>query len=107
MIDHKKPTIEYYEVAKDPRVNQWPTMWKQQWMVKYGGMESLKEAEEFILRHDMVEARAHRLALELEGLLLDTKDLSIQSKWWDGAMVALTEWQELYQQPHVSAFGKD
>ena len=51
-------------------------------MVKYGDMESLKEAEEFILRHDMVEARAHRLALELECLLLDTKDLSIQSKWW-------------------------
>jgi hypothetical protein len=76
-------------------------------MVKYGDMESLKEAEEFILRHDMVEARAHRLALELECLLMDTKDLSIQSKWWDGAMVALTEWQELDPQPHVSAFGKD
>ena len=54
-------------------------------------------------------AKAHRLALELECLLLDTKDIAIKSKWWDGAMVALTEWQEFTgnEQPHVSAFGKD
>jgi hypothetical protein len=104
---YEKPTIEYYEVAKNRRIDQSPNTWKPQWMVKYGGMESVKEAEEFILRHDMVEARAHRLALELGCLLFDIKELSIQSKWRDSAMVALTEWRELDQQPHVSEFGKD
>jgi len=43
-----------------------------------------------------VEAAGHRLALELECLLMDTKDLPIQSRWWDTAMDALTAWQNLY-----------
>ena len=40
-------------------------------------------------------AQAHRLALELECLLLDTKDNAIVSKWWDSGMEALSEYQEL------------
>ena len=40
-------------------------------------------------------AQAHRLALELECLLLDTKDNAIVSKWWDSGMEALSEHQEL------------
>lgn len=40
-------------------------------------------------------AQAHRLALELECLLLDTKDNAIVSKWWDSGMEALNEYQEL------------
>ena len=40
-------------------------------------------------------AQAHRLALELECLLLDTKDNAIVSKWWDSGMAALNEYQEL------------
>ena len=39
-------------------------------------------------------AQAHRLALELECLLLDTKDNAIVSKWWDSGMEALSEYQE-------------
>ena len=38
-------------------------------------------------------AQAHRLALELECLLLDTKDNAIVSKWWDSGMAALDEYQ--------------
>ena len=38
-------------------------------------------------------AQAHRLALELECLLLDTKDNAIVSKWWDSGMEALDEYQ--------------
>lgn len=40
-------------------------------------------------------AQAHRLALELECLLLDTKDAAIVSKWWDSGMAALNEYQQL------------
>ena len=40
-------------------------------------------------------AQAHRLALELECLLLDTKDNATVSKWWDSGMEALNEYQEL------------
>ena len=42
------------------------------------------------------EAAGHRLALELECLLLDTKDLPTVSKWWDSGMHALEEWQRLF-----------
>ena len=37
---------------------------------------------------------AHRLALELECLLLDTKDMAAVSKWWDSAHEALEQWRE-------------
>lgn len=37
---------------------------------------------------------AHRLALELECLLLDTKDTAVVSKWWDSAHDALEQWRE-------------
>jgi len=40
-------------------------------------------------------AQAHRLALELECLLLDTKDSAVVSKWWGSGMEALSEYQEL------------
>lgn len=67
----------------------------------------LREMIEKIERLNDVEAVAHRLALELECLLLDTKDLSVQSRWWDSAHVALEQWRALDQQPHVSALGMD
>lgn len=40
-------------------------------------------------------AQAHRLALELECMLLDTKDNAIVSKWWESGMEALDEYQQL------------
>lgn len=43
-----------------------------------------------------VEAAGHRLALELECLLLDTKDLPTVSRWWDSGMQALEEWQRMF-----------
>lgn len=42
------------------------------------------------------EAAGHRLALELECLLLDTKDLPTVSRWWASGMEALDEWQKLF-----------
>ena len=52
---------------------------------------------------------AHRLALELECLLLDTKDNAVVSKWWHSAHEALEQWRELYErdQPHISPLGMD
>lgn len=52
---------------------------------------------------------AHRLALELECLLLDTADNVVVSKWWDSAHEALEQWRELCErdQPHISPLGMD
>ena len=47
------------------------------------------------LQRDTAWAQAHRLALELECLLLDTKDIAVVSKWWDSGMEALSEYREI------------
>ena len=38
--------------------------------------------------------QAHRLALELECLILDCKDNVAVSRWWDSANEALDQWRE-------------
>lgn len=35
-----------------------------------------------------------RLALELECLLMDTRDAAVQSRWWDSAHEALEQWRQ-------------
>ncbi|HAI60120.1 MAG TPA: hypothetical protein DCM32_09630 [Xanthomonadaceae bacterium] len=35
-----------------------------------------------------------RLALELECLLMDTRDTAVQSRWWDSAHEALEQWRQ-------------
>uniref|UniRef100_UPI002C55E16C hypothetical protein n=1 Tax=Zoogloea sp. TaxID=49181 RepID=UPI002C55E16C len=45
-------------------------------------------------RIDDLLATCHRLALELECLLLDTKDSALVSRWWDPAMAALDGWHK-------------
>ena len=37
---------------------------------------------------------AHRMALELECLLLSCTDTAAQAKWWDSAHEALEQWRE-------------
>lgn len=54
-------------------------------------------AREKDARNADIESAGHRLAMELECLLLDTKDLAIVSRWWDTGMEALTEWQALHE----------
>jgi Kef-type K+ transport system membrane component KefB len=44
-----------------------------------------------------LESAGHRLALELECLLMDTKDMPTVSKWWEPAMSALEVWRDLHQ----------
>ena len=49
--------------------------------------------------HDHVAAaHAKRLALELECLLLETKDTAAVSKWWDTAMEALNNYRIALQE---------
>lgn len=52
----------------------------------------LKEVEG---QTDNLLSACHRLALELECLLLDTKDSASVSRWWDSAMAALDEWHKV------------
>ena len=41
---------------------------------------------------------AHRLALELECLLLECKDTAAVSKWWDSAHDALAEFRKVIEE---------
>ena len=53
-------------------------------------------------KHDHVAAsHAKRLALELECLLLETKDTAALSKWWDTAMEALNNYHTALQEVEV------
>lgn len=75
------------------------------WMAQMCSMEALHVADEVMttpftptaLQADSATAwaQAHRLALELECLLLGTKDNATVSKWWDSGMEALSEYQQL------------
>jgi len=58
-------------------------------------IERLQEKVDYLLdgMRDVFPA-AHRLALELECLLLDSKDIAAVSKWWDSAHEALEQWRE-------------
>ena len=51
-----------------------------------------REALEVAIR-DIFPA-AHRLALELECLLLDAKDMAVVSKWWESGNEALEQWRD-------------
>lgn len=57
--------------------------------------EAVKKEREACAENATAWAQANRLALELECLLLDTKDNAIVSKWWDSGMAALDEYQQL------------
>lgn len=47
-------------------------------------------------RREDIEAAGHQLALELECLLMDTKDLPTVSRWWSSGMEALDAWQKMF-----------
>lgn len=48
-------------------------------------------------RESDLESAGHRLALELECLLMDTKDMPTVSRWWDTAQEALAAWRALHE----------
>ena len=54
-----------------------------------------KDRDELRQQLDTAWAQAHRLALELECLIMDTKDNVIVSKWWDSAFEAMEEYHKL------------
>lgn len=54
-----------------------------------------EEITELRQQLDTAWAQAHRLALELECLIMDTKDNAIVSKWWDSAFEAMEEYHKL------------
>ena len=77
---------------------------QRQWLKSYDYAElagKLEQAAAGILieslrqQLDTAWAQAHRLALELECLIMDTKDNVIVSKWWDSAFEAIEEYNKL------------
>lgn len=73
-------------------------------------IERLQEKVDYLLdgMRDIFPA-AHRLALELECLLLGTEDTAAVSKWWDSAHEALEQWREFCREdaerPNASLSG--
>lgn len=64
-------------------------LWLEGGAVRFVPSESyVSELEQ---QRDTLLAQAQRLALELECLLLDTKDTVVVSRWWDSGMSALEE----------------
>jgi hypothetical protein len=63
---------------------------------RYSLREALAQSEQEPVTNSVLYSTAGRLALELECLLLDTKDISIVSKWWDSAHEALDQWHKLH-----------
>jgi len=51
---------------------------------RYGGIAMMRD----------VFPQAHRLAMELECLLLSCTDTAATAKWWDSAHEALEQWRE-------------
>ena len=70
---------------------------KDEVIAEAGEMLAMRDRQLAALKteNETAWAQAHRLALELECLLLDTKDNAIVSKWWDSGMEALDEYQQL------------
>ena len=60
---------------------------------------------------EVIASHAKRLALELEGVLLECEDTSATSKWWGSAYQAIHNFHDdvdrLYPQDHVSPLGRD
>lgn len=60
---------------------------------------------------EIIASHAKRLALELEGVLLECEETSATSKWWGSAYQAIHNFHDdvdrLYPQDHVSPLGKD
>jgi hypothetical protein len=63
---------------------------------RYALREELAKPEQEPVTNSDLYSTAGRLALELECLLLDTKDISIASKWWDSAHEALDQWRKFH-----------
>lgn len=59
-------------------------------------LEGIVQAQCQIMTEGMCDAVpvAHRLALELECLLLSCTDTAATAKWWDSAHEALDQWRE-------------
>ena len=58
--------------------------------------EAADEIERLRKERDNYASTGHRLALELECLIMDTKDLPVVSKWWDSAMHAIEDWHKQF-----------
>lgn len=66
------------------------------------GADALHEAEKQMhartkARLDDLESAGHRMALDLECLLMDCKDTAVTAKWFDSGMNSVSEWRDLFE----------
>jgi hypothetical protein len=81
------------------------------WQVNIPIIKALRERLAQPSPDEVIASHAKRLALELEGVLLECHDTSATSKWWNSAYQAIHNFHDdidwLYPQEHVSPLGKD
>jgi hypothetical protein len=104
--------IEAYQTAGDQSVSLGGIKWQNRWDVKVT-FNTAQQARDFqrdlplIVKNAELASHAKRLALELECLLMDTKDMAAVSRWWNSAHEALEQFQadvrRLFPQEDVEA----
>ena len=94
-LEHLVAIIEKRTIERDAALNEARDFESDVDTVTQHNVELQLETIALKTENATAWAQAHRLALELECLLLDTKDNAIVSKWWDSGMAALNEYQQL------------
>ena len=76
--------------------------WRNTNTIEKARQEEMAKRDELAKSMRDVYPVAHRLALELEALLLSCNDNAAVSKWWDSAHEALEQWRKFCseEQPH-------
>lgn len=95
-LEHfSKTSKEAYLYAFDDEIEALRTALAQPDSTLNSATRSADSAESFCKQelHNLMSV-AGRMALELECLLLDTKDLSVVSKWWDTGMESLQAYRD-------------
>ncbi len=72
--------------------------WRNANTIEKARQEEMEKRDDLAAAMRDVFPAAHRLALELECLLLDTEDNVVVSKWWNSAHEALEQWREFLRE---------
>ncbi len=93
---HAEEMLRKIERVEAERDNAWTELREIRAAISANPEEStLDEVVKLRQQLDAAWAQAHRLALELECLIMDTKDNAVVSKWWDSAFEAIEEYHTL------------
>lgn len=90
--------VRYTEAKLATQIERADYAWRNTNVIEKARQEEMAKRDALAAAIRDVFPAAHRLALELECLLLDTKDTAVMSKWWDSAHEALEQWREFLRE---------